>query len=98
MSSNTEAAPTTDAQLLWDAQDPHPTGWRLRHTDKWGNEDATAIDGDRDDSLADLAERCAEALGHTGRTTIKAFVAGEHNPARIVVDSGAVINETRAQS
>jgi hypothetical protein len=95
MSSNTESAPTTDAQLFWDAQDPHATGWCLRHTDKWGNEDATAIDGDKIESIATLAERCADALGHTGRTTIKAFVAGEHNPARIVVVGGAVIDWRR---
>ena len=93
--NNTDAAPTTDAQLFWDDQDPNTAGWCLRHTDKWGNEDATAIDGDRNETLATLAEWCAEALAHTGRTTIKAFVSGEHNPARIVVDAGAVIDWRR---
>lgn len=93
--NNIDAAPTTTAQLFWDGQDANTAGWYLRHTDKWGNEDGAAIDGDRDEILATLAERCAEAIGHTGRTTIKAFVCGEHNPARIVVDSGAVIDWRR---
>jgi len=93
--NNIDAAPTTTAQLFWDDQDPRATGWCLRHTDASGNEDAIAIDGDKIESIATLAERCADALGHTGRTTIKAFVAGEHNPARIVVDGGAVIDWRR---
>ncbi len=93
--NNTDAAPTTVAQLYWDDQDPNYVGWYLRHTDKWGNEDGTAIDGDKIESIATLAERCAEALSDYGRTTIKAFVAGEHNPARIVVDGGDVIDWRR---
>jgi hypothetical protein len=93
--NNTDAAPTTVAQLYWDDQDPNYVGWCLRHTDKRGNEDAIAIDGDKIEGIATLAERCAEALSDYGRTTIKAFVAGEHNPARIVVDGGDVIDWRR---
>ncbi len=92
--NNTDAAPTTVAQLYWDDRDPNYVGWCLR-TDKRGNEDAIAIDGDKIESIATLAERCAEALSDYGRTTIKAFVWGEHNPARIVVDAGAVIDWRR---
>ena len=93
--NNTAAAPTATAQLYWDDQDPRATGWCLRHTDAHGNEDAIAIDGDKIETIATLAERCAEALGDFGRTTIKAFVTGERNPARIVVDAGAVIDWRR---
>ncbi len=93
--NNADAAPTTVAQLYWDDQDPNYVGWCLRHTDKRGNEDAIAIDGDKIEGIATLAERCAEALSDYGRTTIKAFVAGEHNPARIVVDGGDVIDWRR---
>jgi len=77
----------SNAALFYDAQDPQCHGWVLRY-DVDGSETSDPIDGDRDDSVEDLAPRVASSLAvYEERIDVK---TGEAH-GRITVEAGTVI-------